>query len=180
MEGAKNKCLSEILSLGRMSSVCLVFLFIYGTFYNTIIPAENKVLMLGRLVYYETKWHRCNLRYIPKRAWWDWRRPRKKDVRTVGNRDETLTWKLQNRKHNFSFLSTSDRFYLAIVGAEGYCHTWSHSMPHIRYDSSGQVIGPSQRPRSEQNTRLIIKKYICPRWNSNPQFKQVNDRMHMP
>jgi len=61
MERAKNKCLSEILSLGRMSSVGLLLLFIYGTFYNAIILAENKVLMLGRLVYYERKWHWCNL-----------------------------------------------------------------------------------------------------------------------
>jgi hypothetical protein len=42
MEGTKNKGLSEILSLGRISSVCLLFLFIYGIFYNAIIHAENK------------------------------------------------------------------------------------------------------------------------------------------
>jgi hypothetical protein len=42
MEGAKSKVLSEILSLGRMSSVCLVFLFIYGIFYNAIVHSENK------------------------------------------------------------------------------------------------------------------------------------------
>jgi hypothetical protein len=38
----KSKGLSEILSLGRMSSFCLVFLFIYGIFYNAIIHSENK------------------------------------------------------------------------------------------------------------------------------------------
>jgi len=36
------KYLLEILSLGRMSSVRLVFLFIYGIFYNAIIHSENK------------------------------------------------------------------------------------------------------------------------------------------
>ena len=42
MEGAKSKGLSEILSLGRIYFVCLVFLFIYGIFYSAIIHAENK------------------------------------------------------------------------------------------------------------------------------------------
>jgi len=31
---------------------------------------------------------------IPTRAWRDRRRPRKKEVRTAGNRDETWTWNL--------------------------------------------------------------------------------------
>jgi hypothetical protein len=42
-EGEKSKCLSEILSLGRMSSVCFAFLFIDGTFYNALSRSESKV-----------------------------------------------------------------------------------------------------------------------------------------
>jgi hypothetical protein len=37
-----SKCLSEILSLGLMSSVRLVFLFICGIFYNVTIHSGNK------------------------------------------------------------------------------------------------------------------------------------------
>lgn len=40
--GKEYKRLSEILSLGHMSSVCFTFLFIAGTFYNALSHSESK------------------------------------------------------------------------------------------------------------------------------------------
>jgi len=47
-----------------------------------------------------------------------------------------------------NFLSYSNFFYLLVVRVDGCCCSWSHSMTqaHIRRDSSGRWIGPSQRP----------------------------------
>jgi hypothetical protein len=42
MEGEKSKFLSEILLLGRMISICFMFLFISGIFYNAISDSESK------------------------------------------------------------------------------------------------------------------------------------------
>jgi hypothetical protein len=50
-------------------------------------------------------------------------------------------------KNNLSFLLSLTCFHLLIVSAEDYCCTSSHSMTHhTRYDSSGRVISPTQRP----------------------------------
>jgi hypothetical protein len=46
---------------------------------------------------------------------------------------------------------------------------------HTRWDSSGRVISPSQRPLPD-NTTLKRHRLPCPWWDSNPQSEQVSDR----
>ena len=161
----------------RLSPVFYLFMV-----YFTMLSFMQKIrfLMLGWLLYYEMKWQWCNFRYYSNTCVERLKETTKMEDRTAGNRDGIWIWNLQNTKHNFSFLPKSDLFYLIIVGAGGYFHTWSHSMTHTRYDSSGPVIRPSQRPLTEQHTRLIIDKYPCPWEDLNPQFQKVSDRMPAP
>ena len=75
--------------------------------------------------------------------------------------------------------------YLLIVGVEGYCCTWSHSIAHThthtRQDSSRRWIGPSQRPLPN-NTQHSQEtgRHPCHRWHSNPQSQQLSGRRSTP
>ena len=70
------------------------------------------------------------------------------------------------------FLSYSYLFYLLIVGAEGYCCTWSHSMTLTQYNSSERVIGTFLGPLP--STHNINKRQPCLRRHSNPQSQQAS------
>jgi hypothetical protein len=50
---------------------------------------------------------------------------------------------------SLSFLSQSDFSYLLIVGVEGYCCTWSHSVTHIH---SVGLPWTRDRPVAETST----------------------------
>jgi hypothetical protein len=51
---------------------------------------------------------------------------------------------------------------------------------HSRYDSSGRVIGPSQRPLPD-NTHIPTRdRHPCPRRNSNPQSQHASGRRPSP
>jgi hypothetical protein len=49
----------------------------------------------------------------------------------------------------FFFLSLTS-YYLLVLGVEGYCCIWSHSM--IQTQSVGRQIGPTQRPLPDKHT----------------------------
>ena len=56
----------------------------------------------------------------------------------------------------------------------------SHTTAHrSRYDSSGRVISPSQRPLPD-NTQVTTDRRPCPRWESNPQSQQASGRKPTP
>jgi hypothetical protein len=61
-----------------------------------------------------------------------------------------------------SFLVLPSSTYLLTAGVEGFCDfIWSHSdTHHIRWDSSGRGIGPSQRTLSD-NTNTVQDKCPC-------------------
>jgi len=69
-----------------------------------------------------------------------------------------------------------DVFNLLSVGVQGDYFTSSHS--HTWYDSSGRVIGPSQRP--VHNTTLIRDRRPYYRQESNPQSHQRSGRISTP
>jgi hypothetical protein len=56
-----------------------------------------------------------------------------------------------------------------------YTHSLSHKHTHTRYDSSGQGIGPSQRPLPE-NTKTSNRRTSMARQVSNPQSQEATDR----
>jgi hypothetical protein len=75
---------------------------------------------------------------------------------------------IDTKRHNSyitssSFLVLLSSTYFFTVGIEGFCNfIWSHSNTHhSRQDSSGQGIGPSQRPLPD-NTNTVQDKHPCP------------------
>jgi hypothetical protein len=68
----------------------------------------------------------------------------------------------------FTSLVSSSRFILEVTRS----HTRTH---HIRWDSSGRVIGPSQRPLLDKHTTLTTGKHPRRRRDSNPKSQQSRD-----
>ena len=52
-------------------------------------------------------------------------------------------------------------------------HTTTH---HIRQDSSGREINPSQRPLPDNTQHSQPTERPCPQWDSNPQSEQASSR----
>jgi hypothetical protein len=92
-----------------------------------------------------------------------------------------LSWKADSPSANTEipfFLSYSDFFHQLIVGEEVRFIVEPVTMNdthHIRQNSSGRGISPTQRPLPVQHTTLY-KRHPCLRRDSNPQSQQANGR----
>jgi hypothetical protein len=70
---------------------------------------------------------------------------------------------------------------LVIVGLEGYCCTWSHSVTQTH---TVELLWTRNRPVSENSTwqyaTLLRDRHSCPRRYSNPQSQKASGRRQTP
>jgi len=70
-------------------------------------------------------------------------------------------------------------FYLTVVGVEGYCCTWSHSMTHTHKLSRtplDEELAFRRDLSTWKHTTLTGDRHLCPQQDSNPKSQQANAR----